>query len=114
MDGEMGLTPEELAGLTPEELAELRQVYAEGHAAGCAAGYADSYVRGVQDALTERGFDVKREVPPDAPSRSTLPLFSKTRSPFPARGFAARVPAGARRRAGPPEEAATKASSGNP
>jgi hypothetical protein len=65
MDGEMGLTPEELAGLTPEELAELRQVYAEGHAAGYAAGYAESYVRGVQDALTGRGFDVKREVPPD-------------------------------------------------
>ena len=38
MDGEMGLTPEELAGLTPEELAELRQVYAEGHAAGYAVG----------------------------------------------------------------------------
>jgi hypothetical protein len=38
MDGEMGLTPEELAGLTPEELAELRQVYAQGHAAGFAVG----------------------------------------------------------------------------
>ena len=38
MDGEMGLTP--------EELAELRQVYSEGHA----AGYAESYVKGVQDA----------------------------------------------------------------
>jgi len=65
MDGEMGLTPEELAGLTPEELAELRQVYAEGHAAGYAAGYAESYVKGVQDALTGRGLDAEREVPPD-------------------------------------------------
>jgi len=38
MDGETGLTPEELAGLTPEELAELRQVYTQGHAAGFAVG----------------------------------------------------------------------------
>jgi hypothetical protein len=45
MDGEMGLTPEELARLTPEELAELRQVYAEGHAAGYAVGYAESSSR---------------------------------------------------------------------
>jgi hypothetical protein len=38
MDGEMGLTPEELAGMTPEELAELRRIYAEGQAAGYAPG----------------------------------------------------------------------------
>lgn len=65
MNGEMGLTPEELAGLTPEQLAELSQVYAEGHAAGYAEGYAESYVKGVQDGLAERGLDAEREVPPD-------------------------------------------------
>jgi hypothetical protein len=66
MDGEMGLTPEELARLTPEELAELRQVYAEGRAAGYAVGYAESYVKGVRDALADRGLDnTEREVPLD-------------------------------------------------
>jgi hypothetical protein len=65
MDGEMGLTPEELARLTPDELAELRQVYAEGHAAGYAVGYAESYVKGVRDALADRGLNTEREVPPD-------------------------------------------------
>ena len=54
MDGEMGLTPEELAGLTPEELAELRQVYAQGHAAGFAVGYAESYVKGMRRACGRR------------------------------------------------------------
>ena len=57
MDGEMGLTPEELAGLTPEELAELRQVYAQGHAAGFAVGYAESYVKGMREALADRGLE---------------------------------------------------------
>jgi len=66
MDGEIGLTPEELAQLTPEELAELRQVYAEGHAAGYAVGYAESYVKGVRDAPTDRRLDTEREVPPDS------------------------------------------------
>jgi flagellar biosynthesis/type III secretory pathway protein FliH len=69
MDDEMGLTPEELARLTPEELAELRQVYAEGHAEGHAAGYAvgytESYVKGVRDALTDRGPAAEREAAPD-------------------------------------------------
>jgi hypothetical protein len=62
MDGEMGLTPEELARLTP---GELRQVYAEGHTAGYAVGYAESYVKGVRDALADRGLDTEREVPLD-------------------------------------------------
>ena len=65
MDGETGLTPEELAGLTLEEPAELRQVCAEGHAVGYAVGYAGSYVKGVQDALAERGLGAEPEVPPD-------------------------------------------------
>lgn len=65
MDGEMGLTPEELAELAQEEPAELRQVYAEGHAAGYAVGYAESYVKGVGDALADRGLDAEREVPLD-------------------------------------------------
>jgi len=65
MDGEMGLTPEELAGLTPEELAELRQVYAQGHAAGSAVGYAESYVKGMREALADRGLDAEREMPPN-------------------------------------------------
>lgn len=63
MDGETGLTPEELAGLTPEELAELRQVYAQGHAAGFAVGYAESYVKGMREALADRGLDAEREMP---------------------------------------------------
>ena len=61
MDGEMGLTPEELAGLTPEELAELRQVYAEGHAAGYVVGYVESYVKGTREAPADRGLDAERE-----------------------------------------------------
>jgi hypothetical protein len=65
MDGEMGLTPEELVGLTPEELAELRQVYAQGHAAGFAVGYAESYVKGMREALADRGLDAEREMPPN-------------------------------------------------
>jgi hypothetical protein len=65
MDGEMGLTPKELAKLTPEELAELRQVYAQGHVAGYAVGYAESFVKGVRDALADRGLDTEHEVPPD-------------------------------------------------
>ena len=46
-------------------MAELRQVYAEGHAAGYAVGYAESYVKGVRDALADRGLHTEREVPPD-------------------------------------------------
>jgi hypothetical protein len=65
MDGDMGLTPEEMASLTPDELAELRQAYAEGHAAGYTVGFAESYVKGFRGALAERGFDAEREVPPD-------------------------------------------------